>query len=95
VQVRTSSIARILRAAERALRRPGGRRRFEQGWLVYVQNGATETTVAMKVVTRVPTRTLAELAGPVPVLVVRPDLVDFGALESLGATIALNFAEDD
>ncbi len=89
VQARTTTIARVLRVVLCALRAPGGRVRDERGWLFYVGSNYTGTTVALRVITRTPTRSLTELARPIPVVVDREELVDLGSLRTVGEAIAL------
>lgn len=89
VQARTTTIARVLRVAMCALRAPGGRVRDERGWLVYVNVDGVGTVPALRVVTRVSTHSLGDLARPIPVLVIRPELVDLEVLRMVGGAIVL------
>jgi hypothetical protein len=93
VQHRSTLISRVLRVALRALRAPGGRERDEQGWLFNVGTGDAETIPSFRVITRTPTHSLHDLARPIPVIVVRPELVDLDVLHTLGEAIALAVAE--
>ncbi len=93
VQARTTTIARVVRVAQRALREPGGRRRVDQGWLLFVHATSTITETVMTVVTKTATRTLADLSRPIPMIVTRPALVDLETLDVLGETISLSISE--
>ncbi len=93
VQARTTTIARVLRVADRALRVPGGRVRSGQGWLLFAATGRRETTPVLQVITRTATRSLTDLAAPLPVVVDRRDLVDVAVLDAIGECIRVTFTE--
>ncbi len=93
VQARTTRIARVLRVAARAVRGRGQRVRDGRGWVLNAVAGVGEVAAVLQVITRVATRSLEDLGAPVPVVVVRRDLVDLAVLDALGDSVTLSFAE--
>jgi hypothetical protein len=89
VQARTSRIVRVLRAAHRAVRGASVRVRQAPGWLICAGTDESEATPVMRVVTRTATHSLADLAAPIAVVVLRRAHVDVDVLNALGGVITL------